>query len=156
MSDEDGGPADAVEQGGAGGLDGSLLVNGVRNKLDVGGVEGVKDRVPHGAISWPLRVMACLGPEHVAADGREALLDGFGRVRGRARGAVAGLPRGAATERLVHDVYVKTLFEEPRGPAASAVRLVQVVLSGTASARGTQGNSRRETGPAGNGRISQS
>lgn len=81
VTENDGGSADLVEEGGTGGLDGCLLVGGIVDELNIGAVEGIKDLVTHHAGTGPLGVVHGLGPEHILLDGGEALLDDLGGVR---------------------------------------------------------------------------
>lgn len=79
MGNQDSG-TNPIEEGGTGLLHRPLLFNAVGDYLNVGGVEGVEDRITYEPGPWPLRVKVRLRPKVEGLGSGESSFDQLGRV----------------------------------------------------------------------------
>jgi hypothetical protein len=124
VTKEDNRLANLVKKGSTSSLDGLLLVCGIVDKLDVGSIEGVKDRVSSLAGTRPLGVLLRLGPQVELLHGSEALLDDLGRVCGGLGSTGEGRPCRSSSEGLIDNINFVALVDELARPTAASVRLV--------------------------------
>jgi hypothetical protein len=124
VAKEDNRLANLVEKGSTSSLDGLLLVGSIVDELDVGSIEGVKDRVSSLAGTRPLGVLLSLGPKLVVLHGSEALLDDLRRVR-RGLGCTSeGRPCRSSSEGLIDDINFIALVDELTRPTTASVWLI--------------------------------
>lgn len=124
VAKEDNRLANLVQKGSTGSLDGLLLVGGVVDELDVGSIEGVKDRVTSLAGTRPLGVLLSLGPQVELLHGSEALLDDLCRVCGGLGSTSEGRPCRSSSEGLIDDINFVALVDELARPTTASVRLI--------------------------------
>lgn len=124
MSKEDNRLANLVKKGSTSSLDGLLLVGGIVDELDIGSIEGVKDRVSSLAGTRPLGMLLSLGPEIELLHGSKALLDDLCRVCGGLGSTGEGRPCRSSSEGLIDDINFVALVDELACPTTASVRLI--------------------------------
>lgn len=104
MPDEYNWLTNSVKQLRTSSLNARLLICLIADKLDVAGVESIKDGVTNRSVAWPLSMSRGLWPLVVLLWVGETLFDDLCTVRRRFVRACTGSPRGAASEGLVDDL----------------------------------------------------